>query len=201
MEARILRAEFLGSAGVGSPTPNKKKLPEVLVAGRSNVGKSTIINNLLKQEISYVSKTPGRTSVLNYFQVRYEVGSQQRNFCLVDTPGFGYAKVDFDKRAELSTLISTYFKESPHIKIGLVLNDIRRAPEDDELRLLKILAERQAHTLIVATKSDKLGTNDRIKQLKVLANSYGLEAADIFHTSLKPDLSQLINRIAYLLTL
>lgn len=201
MSARVLSSEFLGSAALDSPSPNKKGLKEVVVAGRSNVGKSTIINNLLGQSISYVSKTPGSTLLINYFNVRYELDGQAKSFCLVDTPGFGFAKVDFEKREELSALISHYFKTSPNLRVGLLLNDIRRNPEEDELTLLKILSERGANSLIVATKTDKLGTNDRIKQLKLLAAGYGLQSSDIFHSSLKPDLSKLLERLTYLLNI
>lgn len=201
MTTRILSAEFIGSAGINSPSPNKKNFKEVVVAGRSNVGKSTIINNLLGQSLSYVSKTPGSTLLVNYFTVKYEVDGSPHSFCLVDTPGFGYAKVDFAKREELSTLISSYFKSSPNLRLGLLLNDIRRAPEEDEITLLKILSERGVNSLVVATKSDKVGTNDRIKQLKSLAVAYGLQPGDIFYSSLKPDLSPVLERMGYLLNI
>jgi GTP-binding protein len=201
MATRILSAEFLGSAGPNSPSPNKKNHKEVVVAGRSNVGKSTIINNLLGQSISYVSKTPGSTLLVNYFSVKYETDGIAHTFCLVDTPGFGYAKVDFAKREELSELISSYFKTSPNLRLGLLLNDIRRNPEEDEITLLKILAERGVNSLVIATKADKVGTNDRIKQLKILANGYGLQSGDIFYSSLKPDLSGVLDRLGYLLNI
>ena len=201
MSARILSAEFIGSAAIDSPSPNKKEYPEVVITGRSNVGKSTIINNLIGQSLSYVSKTPGRTLLINYFLVRYELNGAQQYFCLVDTPGFGYARVDFEKRDELSALISDYIKNSQNLRVGIVLNDIRRSPEEDEMMLLKIFGGRGVNSLVVATKSDKLGTNDRIKRLKELAHSFGLERSDIFYSSAKPDLSPVISRVVELINL
>jgi GTP-binding protein len=161
--------EFLGgmaSAGGWRPEP---KLPEVAFAGRSNVGKSSLINTLLnRRKFARVSNTPGRTREINFFEVNGQ-------FVLADLPGYGYARVSKEARAAWRPLIEGYLTGSPTLRGVVQLLDVRHTPTDDDLQMLDFLSHTGLPTIVVATKIDKLKKAERAKRVGALAREAGIE--------------------------
>ncbi len=124
------------------------QLPEIAFAGRSNVGKSSLINALLGRSIAHVSKTPGRTQQLNFFEVA-------STFYLVDMPGYGYAKVSKDKKANWDQLIRDYLKGRTSLRAVFVLVDSRRGLRDTDLDMMKMLDQAAVQYRIIITKPDE----------------------------------------------
>lgn len=148
----------------------KDRLPQVAVAGRSNVGKSSLLNRLVDQKkLAKVSKTPGRTRSLNFFKVN-------ERFYLVDLPGYGYAKVSKSMRVEWGKLIEEYLVQCENL-IGLVLLlDCRREPTEQDWQLISWLAERELPVVVVLTKADKLTRDKMNRQEKQVQDSLGVAA-------------------------
>jgi GTP-binding protein len=165
----IRRLEFLGglaSAGGWRPEPG---LPEVAFAGRSNVGKSSLINRLVnRKKLARVSNTPGRTREINFFDVNGE-------FILADLPGYGFARVSKEARAAWRPLIEGYLTGTPTLKGVVQLLDARRHPSDDDLQMLDFLAGLGTPTIVVATKVDKLKPAERAARVEALAREAGIE--------------------------
>ena len=163
-----VKATFVTSAAAPADFP-PPSLPELAVVGRSNVGKSSLINALVGQDgLARTSRTPGRTRLINWFQV-----DASPSFHLVDLPGFGYAQVNAATRESWKPLIETYLAERKTLVGVLLLIDIRRGAEDEELDFVPWLAEREKPLIVALTKADKLPKNKRMveiaKQKKVLS--------------------------------
>ena len=155
-------------ADVGGWRP-ETKLPEVAFAGRSNVGKSSLINALVRRKkFARVSNTPGRTREINFFQVNDQ-------FVLADLPGYGYARISKERRAAWRPLIEGYLRGSPTLRGVVQLLDARHAPSDDDLQMLEYLADVGTPTIIVATKIDKLPKTGRATRIEELAGEAGVE--------------------------
>lgn len=169
----IKTVEFLGGmAGAGGWRP-VTTLPEVAFAGRSNVGKSSVINTLVRRKkTARVSNTPGRTREINFFDVN-------GRFVLADLPGYGYARVSKEARAAWRPLIEGYLTGTPALKGVVQLLDARHTPSDDDLHMLDFLAKTQLPTIIVATKTDKLGAAERVKRIQTLALEAGVESEQV----------------------
>jgi GTP-binding protein len=165
----IRSLEFLGgmaSTGGWRPEP---VLPEVAFAGRSNVGKSSLLNRLIhRKKFARVSNTPGRTREVNFFKVNGV-------FVLVDLPGYGYARISKEKRAEWKPLIESYLRGSPQLRGIVQLLDARHDPTGDDRQMLDFLSELGVPTLIVLTKIDKLRPAERKKQLADISAALGLD--------------------------
>ncbi len=146
----IRKLEFIGGMASAGGWRPETELPEVAFAGRSNVGKSSLLNKLVRRKaFARVSRTPGRTREINFFRVN-------DRFILSDLPGYGYAKISKEKKADWKPLIEGYLKRTPAL-VGVVqLLDIRREPSDDDVSMLDFLAEIGVPTVIVLTKVDKL---------------------------------------------
>ncbi len=145
---KIIKAEFLKSAGASVDLP-KSPLPQVAFAGRSNVGKSSLINCLVeRKDLAKTSSVPGKTRLINFFSVNDA-------FVLVDLPGYGYARVSKEMRQTWRPMVEEYFLTSRTIKAAVIIIDIRRGPEQEEIDLAGWLAGRAIRTLFVATKADK----------------------------------------------
>jgi GTP-binding protein len=148
-------------------------LPEIAFAGRSNVGKSSLLNKLVRRKaFARVSRTPGRTREINFFEVN-------GRFVLVDLPGYGYAKISKDRRAEWRPLIEGYLRGSPNVRGVVQLIDVRRDPTDDDLQMLDFLSDVGLPTIIAITKVDKLTPSAAAARVRELTESLGLDADQV----------------------
>jgi GTP-binding protein len=145
---KITSVEFVGAAARPGTYP-KLPHPEIAIAGRSNVGKSSLINRLLDRKIARTSVTPGRTQQLNFFVIN-------NTLTFVDLPGYGYARVSKQDRAQWQPLIEDYLVTAQHLRGVVSIVDIRRGPEAEEQALWEFLAYHHRPVLVVATKCDKL---------------------------------------------
>jgi GTP-binding protein len=169
-EPLVIRSlEFVGGmASVGGWRP-PSELPEIAFAGRSNVGKSSLLNRLVhRKKFARVSNTPGRTREVNFFKVN---GS----FLLVDLPGYGYARISKERRAEWRPLIESYLKSTDQLRGVVQLLDSRHDPSPDDLQMLDYLGELGVPTVIVLTKIDKLAAKERQRQRAHLAGAVGVD--------------------------
>jgi GTP-binding protein len=144
-------------------------LPEIAFLGRSNVGKSSVINSLLGTKIAKTSSTPGRTQAINFFEVRW-AGKPQPEILFVDLPGYGYSRVPKEISAQWSGFIDPYLSDRPSLALCLVLVDPNVPPQASDKQLLQFLNGAGRQTLIVATKSDRLSSNKLRSTMKDLAS-------------------------------
>jgi GTP-binding protein len=166
-------------------------LPEVAFAGRSNVGKSTLINTLVNRRgLVRTSSTPGRTQLLNFFDINGE-------FSLVDLPGYGFAKVPLAVKKDWGPMVRTYLERREQLKGVVVLFDIRRVPREEDLDLLDWLEEFELPTIPVITKVDKISRNRRAAQVKPILEATGLplEAFSFFSALSKEGREDIWERI------
>ena len=148
-------------------------LPEIAFAGRSNVGKSSLINALVhRKKLARVSNTPGRTREINFFEVN-------GTFILADLPGYGYARVSKEAKAAWRPLIEGYLQQTPALRGVVLLLDVRHRPTDDDVQMLDFLASLETPTLIVATKVDKLRAAERQSRIETLALEAGVDAEQV----------------------
>ncbi|HEX2721730.1 MAG TPA: ribosome biogenesis GTP-binding protein YihA/YsxC [Gemmatimonadaceae bacterium] len=158
----IRKLEFLGGMASADGWRPPADLPEVAFAGRSNVGKSSLLNRLVRRKaFARVSRTPGRTREINFFRVN-------DRFVLADLPGYGYARISKEKKADWRPLIEGYLRLTPTLAGVVQLLDIRREPSDDDAAMLDYLAELEVPTIVVLTKIDKIGrraTDERLRDI------------------------------------
>jgi GTP-binding protein len=146
----IRNVEFIGGMAEKHGWRPDSPLPEVAFAGRSNVGKSSLLNSLVRRKsFARVSRTPGRTREINFFRVN-------NGFVLVDLPGYGYARVSKEKKSEWRPMIESYLRRTTQLRGIVLLLDIRREPSDDDRAMLDFLAEVEVPTIVALTKTDKL---------------------------------------------
>ncbi|WP_280523999.1 ribosome biogenesis GTP-binding protein YihA/YsxC [Enhygromyxa salina] len=160
-------------------------LPEIAVAGRSNVGKSSLLNAFTGQTgLARVSRTPGRTRLLNFFKLRLQ-GPARRTVDLrwVDLPGYGFAKARREVRDTFGPMIEGYLRERDNLRALLVLIDARRGPLEGDFELLEFCASVELPCLVCVTKSDKLGASERGLLPKQFAASLGIDSRDVLLTS------------------
>lgn len=174
-------AEFVTSAAEPSRFP-RPTLPEIAFAGRSNVGKSSLLNTLVGvPALARTSRTPGRTRLLNWFRVVPPKGPAMH---FVDLPGYGYAQVPHEMRANWRPLIESYLGEREVLRALVLLVDARRGAEDEERELLEWLHEMKVPPLVVVTKADKLPKNKRKPAATLVQRELGLDRAPILFSSL-----------------
>ena len=158
---KIHSAEFIKSA-FNQTHWTTDGLPEISFLGRSNVGKSSLINSLLSRKgLARTSNTPGRTQSINFFLVN-------ENFYFVDLPGYGYAKVSKTMRADWGVMAEEYLAEREELKLSVQLIDARHEPTKLDKQLNEWLIFHNKNHIVVATKADKLSTNNLNKNLKVI---------------------------------
>lgn len=192
-----MKAEFLAGAVALEQMPTDG-VPEVAFIGRSNVGKSTLLNRLTKRkQLARTSGTPGRTQEINFFDV-FQGSNKEPDLRLVDLPGFGYAKISKEKREKIGKLIVEYLQHREELAVVCLLNDSRRQPETEEQELRELVFNRGGTVLVVVTKMDKLKQKTRHKQLKMISKSYGLEVSDLVLTGERNDIAELWERINHL---
>ena len=165
----IKTLEFLGPMATAEGWRPTNELPEVAFAGRSNVGKSSLLNRLVRRKaFARVSNTPGRTREINFFKVN-------DRFVLADLPGYGYAKVSKARKAEWMPLIEGYLRASPALRGVVLLLDVRHDPSEEDLQMLDFLADLGAPTVVVLTKIDKLKPRQVAERVHAIAVALRLE--------------------------
>ncbi len=156
-----------------SKVPN---LPEVCFAGRSNVGKSSLINALVNQKsLARTSSTPGRTQSLVVFSAHLSAGNYRSAFHIVDLPGYGYAKVPLEMKKSWRGMVSSYFQKNKRLECCVFLVDIRRIPSEEDLELIEMLDQFKIPLLPVITKIDKVVKNKRVAHLQKIAQALDIE--------------------------
>ena len=149
-----------------------ENLPEFLLVGRSNVGKSSFINTLInRKNFAHTSSKPGKTQTLNFYNVN-------ENFYLVDVPGYGYASVDKQTQAKFGLMIEEYLMNREALKRVFLIIDYRNKPMEDDLLMYNFLKYYHKEVTIVATKYDKVSQSKRAKVEKVLNSSFDLQDTD-----------------------
>lgn len=161
-------AYFEGAAGTSAQLP-ESTMPEVVFAGRSNVGKSSLINKILnRKSLARVSSQPGKTATINFYNLD---GAR-----LVDLPGYGFAKVSANEKKRWAELIDGYFEQERDLRLVVLLIDSRHAPSKDDLTMLNYLIECELPMIIVLTKIDKLKPTERKKRLAAFPDELDVDA-------------------------
>jgi GTP-binding protein len=180
----VRQLEFLGGMASADGWRPESVLPEVAFAGRSNVGKSSLLNALLRRRAAArVSRTPGRTREINFFRINDA-------FLLVDLPGYGYARISKSRRAEWRPLIGGYLKSSPNLRGLVLLLDARREPSDDDRAMLDYLADSGTPVLVAITKMDKFGPAAGQARVDAIAAALELDASQVVPVSAKTGLGR-----------
>lgn len=168
----VKTTQFIKSATKPAHYP-EGTLPEIAFAGRSNVGKSSLVNVLVnRKNLVRTSSTPGRTQLINFFQVNDD-------FMLVDLPGYGYAKVPLAVKKDWRPMMETYLAKRKNLKAVILILDIRRVPVEEDLQMLTWLRAFSIPPIVVITKCDKLSKNERAKQSAIIAARLGLEKGEL----------------------
>ena len=172
----ITQGKYVASAVKPEQYP-ENDLPEIVFIGRSNVGKSSLINSLTRvNNLARVSSQPGKTQTINFFEVgvKIEEVEGRKAFYLVDLPGYGYAKTGKEKRKIWSKFIEEYFLTSPRLQFVCQLIDIRHDPMASDVEMFEWLVKNNIPVLIVATKADKIGKNARQKNIAAIKRKLGI---------------------------
>ena len=175
---KITKTEFVTSAvkPKGFPPPDR---PEIAFGGRSNVGKSSLINAMLQRKrLVKVSSTPGRTQLINFFGVNDEL-------YFVDLPGYGFAKVPEAVREKWGPMIETYLSDRPNLRGLVVIMDLRRGVQDDDMMLIESAPLFGVQPILVFTKADKFSRNQQSKRRFELASEFGVKPDDLILFSSK----------------
>ena len=169
----VLDAEFVAGATVLGQLP-APTFAEVAFAGRSNVGKSSLINSLVRRKkLVRTSGAPGCTRAINIFRVRLRSNEQEAHLDLVDLPGYGYAQRSKAERRSWGPLIEGFLSDRPGLQGSIVIVDIRRGAQDDDLQLLEFLDSIGVTPILVVTKIDKLPSSKRKPAIAALRRDLG----------------------------
>jgi GTP-binding protein len=173
----IRNVEFIGGMAEKHGWRPESSLPEVAFAGRSNVGKSSLLNSLVRRKsFARVSRTPGRTREINFFRIN-------NSFILVDLPGYGYARISKAKKAEWRPMIDSYLRRTTQLRGIVLLLDIRREPSEDDRAMLDFLADLGVPTIVALTKSDKLTKADARESVANISRVLALEPDQVIQFS------------------
>lgn len=171
-----MQSEFITSATQKDQYPDTN-LPEVVVVGRSNVGKSSFINAFCqRKKLAYVGNTPGKTRLINFFMI-------DQAWVLVDVPGYGYAKMSKSMLIQMGKMMDEYFLKRDQISVVISLVDSRHEPTNDDIDMISYLKELGIPVLVVATKIDKVSKTKRIKALKVVSQKLQIPLSQILPVS------------------
>ncbi len=169
----IKSAELETVTGISTGSFPVHSLPELAFAGRSNVGKSSLINCLLnRKNLARTSSTPGKTQTINYYNINKAI-------YFVDLPGYGYAKVRMDFKKAWAPMIERYLKGSPSLKNLFLLVDMRRAPTEDDMNMYRWAKKAGFDPVIVATKADKLKRSEFKGTLRTVTEAYSPDSPRI----------------------
>ena len=175
MQINFSNTTFVKSAPSLKDAP-QGQFPEVLLVGKSNVGKSSLINALCsKKALAFTSSKPGHTRLLNYYNIDNKV-------YLVDAPGYGFAKGGFDLDKLFGEMMNDYFSNAKRLKLVLVLLDSRRELGENDIEIINFIREKDINHLLVFTKVDKVNQSEKAKLLKHL-KEIGIEEDEIIFTS------------------
>ena len=200
----VISSEYVISAVSVAQYP-QEKLPEIVFIGRSNVGKSSLINSLTRRKnLARVSQTPGKTQTINFYKVNLKIiehedtEPERRNFYLVDLPGYGYAKTSKSNRKLWAKFIEQYLLSSESIKFVCQLIDIRHEPMESDINMFNWLVENNLPVLIIATKSDKISKMVQNKQVSAIKKAFNIEELPVLpYSSIKNEgRSELLDTIA-----
>ncbi len=170
---KIDKVEFTTSAVLNEHYPIDT-VPEILLSGRSNVGKSSFINSILgRKRVAYVSSNPGKTQTLNFYKINDQ-------FYFVDVPGYGYARVSKKDREAFGRMIEEYLVYRKQLSLVIQLIDFRHEPTEDDILMYQYLKTYQIPVLVVGTKMDKVPKTRRYKQEKVIKQILQLHSNDLF---------------------
>ena len=159
----------LGERLEALPSPG---VPEIAFLGRSNVGKSSVINSLVGTKLARTSNTPGRTRSINFYEVR-RAGQPRPEMLFADLPGYGYAKVSREISEDWARFVDPYLHQRPSLALCLALVDSNIPPQESDGRLLEFLSSRGRPHAIVATKCDRLSGNQLAQAMRTLGQAYG----------------------------
>ncbi len=192
---KINNVEFITSAVRRSQYPTDN-LPEFLLVGRSNVGKSSFLNTLInRKNLARISSIPGKTQTINFYLIN-------NTFYLVDVPGYGFARVSQKLKNKFGLMIEDYLKERNSLKMVYMLIDFRHRPTEDDLLMYNYLKYYNIPVTIIATKSDKVSKNNYEKNKKIIRESLNLSPEDsiiVFSSQTKQGKEEVHNQIESLL--
>lgn len=184
MKIEFKNPKFITSAVQPSGYPNPKSpqgeaLPEIAVLGRSNVGKSSLLNDLFQSKgLVKTSSIPGKTQLINFFTLNNQL-------TFVDLPGYGYAKVPLETRKKWGPMIQHYLEKRPNLKIILFLFDIRRLPTEEDIALMSWIKARNKPVLLILTKVDKVTQNQKKIAEKKIKDRFGEHTpSSVFYSTL-----------------
>jgi GTP-binding protein len=167
----MLNAEFIGSAVKKEQYP-EDMLPELVLLGRSNVGKSTFINTVLnRKSLARVGSTPGKTRLINFFLVN-------KLFFFVDLPGYGYAKVSKEEQLGWKKIIENYLYNREHIKMYILILDSRHKPNENDILMFNWILHTGLSYLVIANKADKLSKNELSNNVNIIKNTFKMVNTD-----------------------
>lgn len=182
----IKKVEFAGAIGNMTQRP-PGNLPQIAFSGRSNVGKSSLINTALnrtRSNIARVSATPGKTREINFFRVNaVSAGDEPMEFFLVDLPGYGYARVPQGVKEQWQNLMEWYLRNTSQLKGVVQLIDVRHDPTEADLMMLKYLVDTEMPALIVLTKVDKLTRSARTAQVRSVVRELNVDPDQVVEFS------------------
>jgi len=172
---KVLSAEFVTSAAGPEGYPDGR-LPEIAFMGKSNVGKSSLLNSLLNRKLARTSNTPGRTQLINFFRVNDRM-------LFVDLPGYGYAKVPIAVKKAWGAMVENYLANRKELVLSILILDARHAPTAQDLQLKSWLDHRGLPYIVVSTKADRLSNNQLRNSLRATAASVEADPATIISYS------------------
>ena len=202
MEEKVIitQGRYLASAVKKEQYPAQRR-KEIVFMGRSNVGKSSLINSLTRvNNLARVSGQPGKTQTINFYEIGAKIAAveQRQDFYLVDLPGYGYARTGREKREIWAKFIKEYLLSSEDLQFVCQLIDIRHAPMASDIEMFRWLVDNGLPVLVVATKADKLGKNAGRKNADAIRRALGVSDMDVLpYSSLKNEgRSELLDVIA-----
>jgi len=184
----VVKSDYIISA-VGKKQYPEENLPGIVFIGRSNVGKSSLINSLTRRKnLARISQTPGKTQTINFYKVELKISAEEiiyKNFYLVDLPGYGYAKTSKTNRKLWAKFIEDFLLTSREIKFVCQLIDLRHEPQESDKKMFAWLVEKNLPVLTVATKSDKLSKTEAKKNLAAIKNILRIDENSVLPYSSK----------------
>jgi len=184
----ITQGKYIASAVKKEQYP-ENKMKEIVFMGRSNVGKSSLINSLTRvRGLARVSRQPGKTQTINFYELGAKIDGQEdrKDFYLVDLPGYGYAKTGQENRKRWAKFIDEYLVESEQLQFVCQLVDSRHEPMSSDIDMFRWLVEHEVPVLIIATKTDKLSKTALQKSIALIKKKFGIAEIDVLpYSSLK----------------